>query len=360
MATIVETLSRGFDRGERRRLGAFFAAVVALHLVGFGCLLTYGIGNPSFLALGALAYSFGLRHAFDADHISAIDNTTRKLLQQGKKPMGVGFFFSLGHSSVVFLIALALGLAVKTIVQGVVGDSGELRSVGGVIGTSVSGTFLVLIGVLNLVILLGIVRVFRRMRRGEYDRDSLENDLVAGGLMSRIFGRLFKVVEDSWHMYPIGFLFGLGFDTASEVALLGVSAGAAAKGLPFLAVVSLPLIFAAGMSLMDTADGAFMAKAYSWAFSNPVRKVFYNMTVTSLSVVVALGIGVVELVQILIQVTNLQGQPWDVIGGFNFVGQAGFFIVGLFVVTWAVAVLVYRATRVEERWGAMVEAAEAD
>jgi high-affinity nickel-transport protein len=359
MATFVQTLSRGFDRGERRRLGGFFGAVLALHVAGFACLLTYGIANPSFLALGALAYSFGLRHAFDADHISAIDNTTRKLLQQGKKPMGVGFFFSLGHSSVVFLIALALGLAVKSIVQGVVSDNGQLKSIGGIVGTSVSGTFLVLIGVLNLVILLGIVQVFRGMRRGEYDRSSLEHELVAGGVMSRVFGRLFRVVEDSWHMYPIGFLFGLGFDTASEVALLGISAGAAAKGLPFLAVFSLPLIFAAGMSLMDTADGAFMAKAYSWAFSNPIRKVFYNMTVTALSVMVALGIGVVELVQILVQTLKLQGQPWDAIGGFNFIGQAGFFIVGLFVVTWAVAVLVYRAARVEERWGAMIEAAEA-
>jgi high-affinity nickel-transport protein len=270
----------------------------------------------------------------------------------------VGFFFSLGHSSVVFLIALALGFAVKSVVQGVVSDSGELRSIGGIIGTSVSGSFLVLIGVLNLVILIGIVQVFQRMRRGEYDRHSLDHELVAGGIMSRIFGRLFRLVEDSWHMYPIGFLFGLGFDTASEVALLGVSAGAAAKGLPFLAVVSLPLIFAAGMSLMDTTDGAFMAKAYSWAFSNPVRKVFYNMTVTALSVVVALVIGVLELVQILIQVTGLQGQPWDAIGGFNFIGQAGFAIVGLFVVTWVVAVVVYRVGRVEERWGAMVEPAD--
>jgi high-affinity nickel-transport protein len=358
MATFVENLSRSFDRGERRRLGGFYGAVLLLHVLGFGCLLTYGLSNPSFLALGALAYSFGLRHAFDADHISAIDNTTRKLLQQGRKPVGVGFFFSLGHSSVVFLIALALAFAVKSIVQGVVSDSGGLRSVGGVIGTTVSGSFLVLIGVLNLLVLLGIVQVFRRMRQGRYDRHDLEHELVAGGVMSRIFGRLFRLVDHSWHMYPIGFLFGLGFDTASEVALLGVSAGAAARGLPFLAIVSLPLIFAAGMSLMDTTDGAFMAKAYSWAFSNPVRKVFYNLTVTALSVVIALGIGVIELLQILVQTLDLQGQPWEAIGGFNFVGQAGFFIVGLFVVTWAVALLVYRAGRVEERWGAMVEAAE--
>ena len=358
MATFVDTLSRSFDRGERRRLGGFYGAILLLHVLGFGCLLTYGLSNPSFLALGALAYSFGLRHAFDADHIAAIDNTTRKLLQQGRKPVGVGFFFSLGHSSVVFLIALALGFAVQSLVQGVVSGSGELRSVGGAIGTTVSGTFLVLIGILNLVVLVGIAQVFLRMRQGRYDRRSLEHELVAGGVMSRIFGRLFRLVDHSWHMYPIGFLFGLGFDTASEVALLAVSAGAAARGLPFLAVVSLPLIFAAGMSLMDTTDGAFMSKAYAWAFTNPVRKVFYNLTITSLSVVVALVIGVMELLQIVVQRLDLQGQPWDAIGGFDFIGQAGFFIVGLFVVTWAVAVLVYRAGRLEERWGSMLEAVE--
>jgi high-affinity nickel-transport protein len=360
MATFVQTVARGFDRGERRRLGGFYGAIVGLHVIGFGCLLTFGPGHPAFLALGALAYSFGLRHAFDADHIAAIDNTTRKLLQQGKKPVGVGFFFSLGHSTVVLAIALALGLAVQSIVQGVVSDSGELRNVGGLIGTTVSGTFLVLIGVLNLVILLGIVGIFLRMRRGEYDRASLDHDLVAGGVMSRLFARLFRVVEHSWHMYPIGFLFGLGFDTASEVALLAISAGAAARGLPFLAVLSLPVIFAAGMCLMDTTDGAFMSKAYAWAFSNPVRKVFYNLTVTGLSVVVALVIGGMELVQILIHLAGLHGQPWDTIAAWDFIGQAGFLIVGLFVVTWIGAVIVYRVGRVEERWGAMVGPADGE
>ncbi len=346
MATWVETLNRTFDPGEKRRLGGFYGAILFLHLLGFGLLLMYGWKHPAFLALGALAYSFGLRHAFDADHISAIDNTTRKLLQQGKKPVGVGFFFSLGHSTVVFLIALALGLAVRTIVQGVVSENGELRSIGGIIGTTVSGAFLVLIGILNLIILLGIIGVFQRMRKGRYNRRSLEHELVAGGLMSRAFGRLFRLVDDSWHMYPIGFLFGLGFDTASEVALLGISAGAAARGLPFFAVVSLPLLFAAGMSLMDTTDGAFMSKAYSWAFSNPIRKVFYNLTVTALSVLIALVIGVIELLQIIIQVTNLQGQPWSAIEGWDFIGQAGFVIVALFVLTWAVALFIYRAGRV--------------
>lgn len=355
MASLVRSVSRAFDPAERSRLLGFYAAIVAIHIIGLGALLTYGFGHPAFLALGALAYSFGLRHAFDADHISAIDNTTRKLLQQGEKPMGVGFFFSLGHSTVVFLIALALGFAVKSIVEGVVGQNGQLKSIGGIVGTSVSGGFLVIIGLLNLLILLGIIQVYRRMRRGEFDRQSLGSELVTGGVMTRAFGRLFKVVTQSWHMYPIGFLFGLGFDTASEVALLAISAGAAAQGLPFLAVVALPVIFAAGMSLMDTTDGAFMAKAYSWAFSNPIRRVFYNITVTSLSVFVALFVGVVELTQILIQLTNAQGQPWDAIAGFDFIGKAGFAIVALFILTWLVAIWIYKARNVEERWGAMIE-----
>src|SRR5205807_3406609 len=257
-------------------LAGFFGSVGLLHVAGWGLLFLYAASHPEFLALGGLAYTFGLRHAFDADHISAIDNTTRKLLQDGKKPVGVGFFFSLGHSTVVFLIALALGFAIRVVVDGVVGESGTLKNIGGLVGTSVSGVFLVLIGVLNLIILLDIIGVFRRMKRGEYSRVTLEEHLVTGGVLTRVFKNLFRVITHSWQMYPIGFLFGLGFDTASEVALLAISAGAASQGLPFTAVISLPLIFAAAMCLMDTTDGAFMAKAYSWAFSNPVRKLFYN------------------------------------------------------------------------------------
>ena len=338
-------LSQSFDRGERRRLAGFFGSVGLLHIAGWGLLLVYSASHPEFLALGGLAYTFGLRHAFDADHISAIDNTTRKLLQSGKKPVGVGFFFSLGHSTVVLLIAVALGLAVKSLVQGVVVGNGELRNVGGAVGTLVSGGFLVLIGVLNLVILIDIVRVYRKMRRGEYDRESLDRELMTGGVMTKLFGRLFRVIEHSWQMYPIGFLFGLGFDTASEVALLAISAGAAAQGLPFTAVISLPLIFAAGMSLMDTTDGAFMSKAYSWAFASPIRKVFYNLTVTSLSVFVALLVGLVELAQILI----------DTIAGFDFISSAGYVIVAAFVVAWAGAFAIYKVRRIDERWGAAVD-----
>jgi high-affinity nickel-transport protein len=322
-----------------------------LHVAGWGLLLAAAAGRPTILALGGLAYTFGLRHAFDADHISAIDNTTRKLLQDGRKPVGVGFFFSLGHSTVVFLVAAALGLTVKWILDGVVSDSGRLRGIGGILGTTVSGGFLVLIGLLNLVILLDIVRVYRRLKSGEYDRESLELDLTAGGFMSRIFGRLFKVIRHSWQMYPIGFLFGLGFDTASEVAILAISAGAAANGLPFVAVIALPLIFAAGMSLMDTADGAFMAKAYSWAFTSPIRKVFYNLTMTSLSVFVALFVGTIELMQVVIKAFDLKGGAFGAIAGFDLVGRAGYFIVAAFVVAWAAALLIYKARRIDERWG---------
>jgi len=344
-----------FDEGQRFRLAGFTGAVALLHIAGWGLLLTYGVGHPAFLGLGGLAYTFGLRHAFDADHSSAINNTTRKLLQQRQKPVGVGFFFSLGHSTVVFLIAVALGLAIKTLLQGVVGANGELRNVGGVVGTLVSGGFLVLIGILNLFILIDIVRVYRRMRRGEFDRSSLDDELSGGGLMTRLFGRVFRVIEHSWQMYPVGFLFGLGFDTASEVALLAISAGAAAQGLPFTAVVSLPLIFAAGMSLMDTADGAFMSNAYSWAFASPIRKVFYNLTVTALSVFVALFVGVVELAQILIRMLDLGGPVFGAIANFDFIGKAGYVIVAAFILAWAGAFVIYKVRRIDERWAALVD-----
>ena len=355
MASMRLLLAQSFDRGERRRLAGFFGFVGTLHLLGWGLLLAYSASHPAFLALGGLAYTFGLRHAFDADHISAIDNTTRKLLQAGKKPVGVGFFFSLGHSTVVLLIAVAVGLAVRSIVQGVIGDSGELRSIGGALGTLVSGGFLIVIGLVNLAILLDIVRVYRRMRRGEYDRDSLDHELMTGGVMTRLFGRLFRLIDQSWQMYPIGFLFGLGFDTASEVALLAISAGAAAQGLPFTAVISLPLIFAAGMSLMDTTDGAFMSKAYSWAFASPIRKVFYNLTVTSLSVFVALFVGAVELAQILIRLFDLRGGVFEAIAGFDFIGSAGYVIVAAFVIAWGGAFAIYKVRRIDERWGAAVD-----
>src|SRR5436190_5378539 len=332
------------------RLTGLFGSVALLHVVGWGMMLLLVAPRfPVMLGLGGLAYAFGLRHAFDADHISAIDNTTRKLLQEGKKPLGVGFFFSLGHSTVVFVIALALGFATQFVVSNVISANGELKSVGGLIGTGVSGVFLLLIGIVNLIILLDILKVFRRMRAGAYDRPSLEHELVAGGLLTRLFGRLFRLITHSWQMYLVGFLFGLGFDTASEISFLAVSAGAAAQHIPIYALISLPLIFAAGMSLMDTADGAFMSQAYSWAFSNPVRKVFYNLTVTALSVFVALFVGLFELSQLLVQQLDLRGGAWDAIAGMD-LGVMGFVIVAAFIVTWAGAFVIYRTQHIEERW----------
>lgn len=355
MATLAQTVGRHFDAGERQRLGVFYGIIVMLHVLGWGTLLLYVAPRyPVMVGLGGLAYTFGLRHAFDADHISAIDNTTRKLLQDKQKPMGVGFFFSLGHSTVVFLISLGLGLAVHSIVTGVQG--GGLKNSGSVIGTAISGVFLLLIGLLNLIILLDILGVYRRMKLGSYDETELDHKLTAGGFMTRIFGRLFKLIRASWQLYFVGFLFGLGFDTATEVSLLAVSAGAVAKGLPLLAVLALPTIFAAGMALMDTTDGAFMAKAYSWAFSNPIRKVYYNLTVTGLSVFVALFVGSIEVLQILSGQFNWAGGFWSIVNNLDF-NKMGFIIVAAFIVTWVAALTIWKMRRIEERWGGMVKQA---
>lgn len=353
MPSIVSRLLSSFDPGERARLLGFFAAVIALHVAGWGMLAAVAPEYPALIGLGGLAYSFGLRHAFDADHISAIDNTTRKLLQEGGRPMGVGFFFSLGHSTVVFVIAMSIGFAMKAIVEGIVSENGEIRHLGGLIGTSVSGVFLILIGILNLIIFLDILSVYRRMHRGHFDRATLEGELVSGGVLTRIFSRMFKVITASWQMFPIGFLFGLGFDTASEVALLAVSAGAASQGLSVIGLMSLPLIFAAAMSLMDTTDGAFMAKAYSWAFAHPVRKLFYNITMTGLSVFVALFVGIIELLQVFSRQLDLDGGFWSSVNDLD-IGSLGFVIVGAFVLTWVGAFVFFRMRRVEERWSALV------
>ncbi|MBI4213811.1 MAG: HoxN/HupN/NixA family nickel/cobalt transporter [Chloroflexi bacterium] len=338
---------RGFDQAERTRLAGCYGIIALIHLVGWGLLLWHSAGNPALLGLGVLAYSFGLRHAFDADHIAAIDNTTRKLLQNGKSPVGVGFFFSLGHSTVVLIIALALGLAVRSIVESVVSQEGELRDIGGLIGGSVSGGFLVAIGILNLVIFLELLSAYRGTRAGRNDGEALESHLATGGVMTRAFGRLLGFVSESWHIYPIGFLFGLGFDTVSEIALLAISAGAASEGMPIFAVLALPLVFAGGMSLLDTTDGAFMCKAYSWAFTHPTRKLFYNLTMTGLSVLIALFVGIVELLQVLGERAGLEGGFWEFIAGVD-LGAFGYVIVAGFVMAWLLALAVLRRTRNED------------
>ena len=338
-------------RAEWLRLAGFGGAVVFLHVLGWGLFLYLARHNPALAGLGSLAYTFGLRHAFDADHIAAIDNTTRKFLQDGKRSMGTGFFFSLGHSTIVFSLAAGLAIAAKTVNSKIP----SFQDYGTYIGASVSGTFLLLIGLLNLFVLLDILGVFRAMKRGVYNEQKLEEALQSQGLMSRFFlKRVGDRIDASWKMYPLGILFGLGFDTATEIGLLAIAAGVATHHVPFLAVISLPIIFAAGMSLMDTADGAFMSHAYGWAFSNPVRKVYYNITVTSLSVTVALVIGSIELLQVTAAKFSLDGPFWSALDGLDF-SKIGYAVVGMFVATWAFSLLVWKTRRIEARWGSMID-----
>jgi nickel/cobalt transporter (NiCoT) family protein len=336
------------SRDERRRAAGLAAAVIGLHVVGFVTLIAFvipqhlSLGKEGVfgLGIGVTAYTLGLRHAFDADHIAAIDNTTRKFMAEGKRPLSVGFFFSLGHSTVVFVLALLFSLGVRALGGPVQDDGSALHGVTGVVGTSVSGVFLYLIAFLNLAILASVTRVFRRMRHGDFDEAELEAQLDQRGLMNRFYGRFTRRIREPWQMYPLGILFGLGFDTASEVALLFLAAGAASSGLPFYAILCLPVLFAAGMSLLDTIDGSFMNFAYGWAFSKPVRKVYYNLTITGLSVAVALVVGTMELASITGVLPNVD------------MNTVGLVIVGLFVATWAVALAVWRFARIEERWAA--------
>ena len=338
-------------RAEWCRLAGFGGAVLFLHLLGWGLFLYFARHNPALAGLGSLAYTFGLRHAFDADHIAAIDNTTRKFLQDGRRSLGVGFFFSLGHSTIVFSLAAGLAIAAKTVNSTIP----AFQDYGGYIGASVSGTFLVLIGLLNLFVLLDILGVFRAMKRGAYNEQKLEQALQNQGLMSRFFlKRVGDRIDASWKMYPLGVLFGLGFDTATEIGLLALAAGVATHHVPFLAVISLPIIFAAGMSLMDTADGAFMSHAYGWAFSNPLRKVYYNITVTSLSVAVALIVGTIELLQVTAAKFSLSGGFWTFLGTLDF-GKLGYGVVALFIATWAFSVILWKTRRIEARWSGMIE-----
>lgn len=350
---------RSLSRQERTSLAGMYGIIVVLHVVGFGVLLAfvvpraYDLGGTTGVygvGLGVLAYTLGLRHAFDADHIAAIDNTTRKLLaDRTRRPLSVGFWFSLGHSTVVFGLTFLLSIGVKALAGPVANDDSELHSIAGVIGASVSGVFLWILGILNLAVLVGIIRIFRRMRRGSFDEQQLEEQLNKRGLMNRFLGGLTKSVTKPWHIYPIGVLFGLGFDTATEVGLLVLAGGAAAFDLPFYAILVLPILFAAGMCLLDTTDGVFMTGAYGWAFAKPVRKVFYNITMTSLSVAVALIIGTIELAGVLVDQVGIRSGPLAAIAEIP-LDYAGYAIVGLFAFSWIVALLVWRYGRIEEKW----------
>jgi nickel/cobalt transporter (NiCoT) family protein len=338
------------------------AVIVALHLIGWITLIglvepaRLSVGGKAFgIGVGLTAYTLGLRHAFDADHIAAIDNTTRKLMSDGQRPLATGFFFSLGHSTVVFGLAVLLATGLKAIAGPVEDDASALHHYTGLIGTGVSGVFLYLIATLNVIALVGILRVFVRLRRGEFDPDAdaaeLEQQLQNRGLLNRFLGRFTRSITRSWQMYPVGLLFGLGFDTATEIALLVLAGTSAAAGLPWYAILCLPVLFTAGMCLLDTIDGSFMNFAYGWAFSSPVRKIYYNISITGLSVAVALLIGTVELLGLFAGELGWRGWFWRWIGAID-LNTVGFVVVALFGVTWAIALAVWRFGRFEERWAA--------
>jgi high-affinity nickel-transport protein len=317
-----------------RQIRPLVLTVLALHVVGWlGVWWFSDAAHSTLLGLAGLAYAFGLRHAFDADHIAAIDNTTRRLMQEGERPLGVGLYFSLGHSTVVFVMTLAIALATSTFAA----KLPRLHEIGQYVGTAASGVFLYLIGILNLIVMVDVYRVFRRMQRGDYDATAAEAGLLERGFVTRWFSGLFRIVRRPRHMYLVGFLFGLGFDTATEIGLLTMAGLAASQSLPVAAVLTLPIVFAAGMSLMDTADGVVMCGAYGWAFVHPLRKVYYNLMVTGLSVAVALAVGTIELLSIAAgRFEGLQGAFWDGVRHWN--AQAtGYLVVGLFVASWIVS-----------------------
>jgi len=335
-----------FSPAEWIRLAALYGFIGALHVLGWGLYLHYAAHYPQLVGLGFVAYMFGLRHAFDADHIAAVDDTVRFMVQKGKKPLGVGFFFSLGHSTVVLALAIGIAFAATAVKT----ELPLLRNAGALIGAGVSGTFRWIIGILNLLVLLDILQIWRTAKSGTHSHAHLESLLQKRGLLNRLFGgRLQKLMNHSWQMYPLGLLFGLGFDTASEVGLLAMTAGASAGNLPTPAILCLPLLFAAGMTVMDTTDGVLMTKAYDWAFINPLRKIFYNITTTGLSVTVALLVGSIELLQVFIGMLKLHGPYVDAIAALDF-GMLGYLIVGLFLFAWGLSVAVWRFGRIEERY----------
>jgi high-affinity nickel-transport protein len=363
--TLLRQSFRAMTPAERRQVTWMYGSILAMHAAGFALFIAYVLPAHYKLfgvGLSVTAYTLGLRHAFDADHISAIDNTTRKVMgeRQGTgrpRPFGFGYFFSLGHSSIVVVIGVGITVAEKTVLPAVTHSDSSLESFGGVFGTIVSAAFLFLIGLLNLVILAGIARVFRAMRRGEYDEAELERQLENRGFFYRFFGRWMKVIDKDWQMYPVGVVFGMGFDTATEVALLSTTALLASEHIPWQAIIALPILFTAGMSLMDTTDGLFMNLAYGWAFFSPVRKVYYNLAITGLSVAVCFFIGGIEalsLVPLEVHGVSRTSGFWGFMSKFD-LNTAGFVIAGMFVLTWAAAMVIWRFGRIEEKWTARLD-----
>jgi nickel/cobalt transporter (NiCoT) family protein len=350
------------------RLAAMLAVILAINGLGWGIFVLYVMphhfdykgegGSPGLgigLGVAVTAWFLGFRHAFDADHISCIDNTTRKLMADGKRPLGTGFFFSFGHSTVIVAVGIGITVAARAVFGAVVNPDSAFQSTGGTIGTVVSAAFLYLIAVLNLIVLAGIFKVFREMRSGTYDEAQLEAQLQARGLMYRFFGRFMRSINHTWQLYFVGMVFGIGFDTTTEVVLLAATAYAAIQGLPYFAVLALPFLFAGGMMLFDTLDGAFMNFAYGWAFARPVRKVYYNLVITGLSIGAAFIIGTIELLGVLTSELHLRGAFWDLMANFD-INVAGFVIAAMFIGVWAAALAYWRWGKVEDRWGASVAA----
>jgi high-affinity nickel-transport protein len=357
-STRIRSAWRSSTGAERARIGAMLLCIAAVNALGWGifalAILPHhfrydGLGVG--IGVAITAWTLGLRHAFDADHIAAIDNSTRKLIADGGRPLGTGFFFALGHSSVVMVVGVGITVAAKAVFKAVVTPSSGFESAGGVAGTLLSASFLWMIAALNLVVLVGIVRVFRDMRKGIYDEQELEAQLLSRGLMYRFFGRMMRSIEHTWQLFFVGFVFGLGFDTATEVLLLAGTAAAVTEGLPWYAVLTLPLLFSGGMMLCDSIDGLFMNFAYGWAFARPVRKVYYNITITALSIGVAFLVGGIEIIGLLSNELHLHGWLGDYMASFD-LNTAGYMVVGLFVLVWAVALTIWRFGRVEARWEA--------
>jgi nickel/cobalt transporter (NiCoT) family protein len=359
---LVRESFRTMSPTEKRRVLGMYGSILLLHIAGFAVFVAYVLpAHYKFFGVGlsVTAYTLGLRHAFDADHISAIDNTTRKAMNQRQgtdqpRPFGFGYFFSLGHSTIVVAMGVGIIIAAKTVLPAVTHSNSSLESFGGTFGTIVSAAFLCLIGTLNVVILASIIKVFRSMRRGEYDESELERQLENRGFFYRFFGRWVKVTDKEWQMYPVGVVFGMGFDTATEILLLTTTALLASEHIPWQAIIALPILFTAGMSLMDTTDGLFMNMAYGWAFFNPVRKVYYNLAITGLSVAICFFIGGIEVLSLVPLEYHGVSQTrgfWGFMYNFN-INNAGFVIVGMFIVTWIVALLVWRYGHIEEKWTA--------
>jgi nickel/cobalt transporter (NiCoT) family protein len=323
-----------------RKVIGIYAFLLALNAGAWGLALWAFWPRPILLGTALLAYTFGLRHAVDADHISAIDNVTRKLMQERKRPVSVGFYFSLGHSTVVVALSLAIAIAAAV----VKGHLPALQRAGELVGTSVSAGFLLLVAAINMVVLVDLAAALTKLRREQaYEDRTLDAMLDQRGLMGRFFRPLLRIVDCSWKMYPIGVLFGLGFDTASEIALLGIAAVEAGKGLPVFDIMLFPFLFTAGMSLLDTTDGILMLGAYGWAFAKPVRKLYYNMVITLISVLVALVVGGIEAAGVFADRLALNGGVWDTIRSANDnFGMLGFIIVGVFAASWILSVAVYK------------------